>query len=100
MEIQQIGEEIITDTAKSPASVQSYCVTLTLLGRIHPSNGRITIRVPQNLVPFITQTGMGLRKELAVYGTDYPTVDGTAVRDYIHVVDFKSTCDRFTTIVE
>jgi UDP-glucose 4-epimerase len=36
--------------------------------------------VPQNLVPFITQTGMGLRKRLAVYGTDYPTADGTAVR--------------------
>jgi UDP-glucose 4-epimerase len=43
--------------------------------------------VPQNLVPFITQTAMGLRKELSVYGNDYPTTDGTAVRDYIHVVD-------------
>jgi UDP-glucose 4-epimerase len=43
--------------------------------------------VPQNLVPFITQTGFGLRKELAVYGDDYPTPDGTAIRDYIHVVD-------------
>jgi UDP-glucose 4-epimerase len=56
--------------------------------------------VPQNLVPFITQTGMGLRKELAVYGTDYPTADGTAVRDYIHVVDLAKARDRFTTIVE
>jgi UDP-glucose 4-epimerase len=61
MEI-QIGEEIITDTAKSPASVQSYCVTLTYWGASIRSNGRITIRVPQNLVPFITQTGMGLRR--------------------------------------
>ena len=43
--------------------------------------------MPQNLVPFITQTAMGLRKELSVYGNDYPTTDGTAVRDYIHVVD-------------
>ena len=43
--------------------------------------------MPQNLVPFITQTAMGLRKELSVYGNDYPTSDGTAVRDYIHVVD-------------
>jgi UDP-glucose 4-epimerase len=45
--------------------------------------------VPQNLVPFITQTGFGLRKELAVYGDDYPTPDGTAIRDYIHVVDLR-----------
>ena len=45
------------------------------------------IGVPQNLVPFITQTGIGLRKELSVFGDDYPTPDGTAVRDYIHVVD-------------
>lgn len=43
--------------------------------------------VPQNLVPFITQTGVGLRESLAVYGDDYPTADGTCVRDYIHVVD-------------
>jgi UDP-glucose 4-epimerase len=43
--------------------------------------------VPQNLVPIITQTGLGLRAELSVYGDDYPTPDGTAVRDYIHVVD-------------
>ena len=43
--------------------------------------------VPQNLVPFITQTAIGLREKLSVFGSDYPTVDGTAVRDYIHVVD-------------
>jgi UDP-glucose 4-epimerase len=55
----------------------------------HPSNeiGELPLGVPQNLVPFITQTGAGLRKELSVYGNDYPTVDGTCVRDYIHVVD-------------
>ena len=55
----------------------------------HPSAeiGELPLGVPQNLVPFITQTGMGLRKELSVYGDDYPTSDGTAVRDYIHVVD-------------
>ena len=55
----------------------------------HPSAeiGELPIGVPQNLVPFITQTGIGLRKELMVYGNDYPTVDGTCIRDYIHVVD-------------
>jgi UDP-glucose 4-epimerase len=49
--------------------------------------GELPLGVPQNLVPFITQTAMGLRKELAVFGDDYPTPDGTCVRDYIHVVD-------------
>ena len=55
----------------------------------HPSAeiGELPLGVPQNLVPFITQTGLGLRKELSVYGNDYSTPDGTAVRDYIHVVD-------------
>ena len=43
--------------------------------------------VPQNLVPFITQTGIGLRDQLSVFGDDYPTADGTCIRDYIHVVD-------------
>jgi UDP-glucose 4-epimerase len=49
--------------------------------------GELPLGVPQNLVPFITQTGVGLRQELSVFGNDYPTPDGTAVRDYIHVVD-------------
>ncbi|MDO5759953.1 MAG: GDP-mannose 4,6-dehydratase, partial [Bacteroidota bacterium] len=43
--------------------------------------------VPNNLMPFITQTAAGLRKELKVFGNDYPTPDGTCIRDYIHVVD-------------
>ena len=43
--------------------------------------------VPQNLVPYITQTAIGLRESLSVYGNDYPTPDGTCIRDYIHVVD-------------
>ena len=49
--------------------------------------GELPLGVPQNLVPFITQTGFGLRKELSVFGDDYPTPDGTCIRDYIHVVD-------------
>ncbi|KAG1657590.1 2-oxoglutarate dehydrogenase E1 component [Nymphon striatum] len=56
---------------------------LTLLIEI----GELPTGVPQNLVPFITQTGMGMRAELSVFGDDYPTPDGTAVRDYIYVVD-------------
>ena len=84
----QIGEEIITETAKV---TNINAVLLRYFNPIgaHPSAaiGELPLGVPQNLVPFITQTGMGLRKELSVYGDDYPTADGTAVRDYIHVVD-------------
>ena len=55
----------------------------------HPSVeiGELPLGVPANLVPFITQTGIGLRKQLSVFGDDYPTDDGTALRDYIYVVD-------------
>jgi len=49
--------------------------------------GELPIGVPQNLIPFVTQTAAGIREELSVFGSDYPTIDGTAVRDYIHVVD-------------
>jgi len=84
----QIGEEIITDTAKV---TNINAILLRYFNPIgaHPSAEivELPIGIPQNLVPFITQTGFGLRKELSVYGDDYPTLDGTAVRDYIHVVD-------------
>ena len=83
-----VGEEIISDTAKV---TNINAILLRYFNPIgsHPTAeiGELPIGVPQNLVPFITQTGYGLRKELAVYGDDYPTPDGTAVRDYIHVVD-------------
>lgn len=84
----QIGEEIITDVAKA---THINAILLRYFNPIgsHPSAeiGELPLGVPQNLVPFITQTGIGLRQELSVYGNDYPTSDGTAVRDYIHVVD-------------
>ena len=84
----QIGEEIIIDTVKV---THINAILLRYFNPIgaHPSAeiGELPIGVPQNLVPFITQTGIGLRQELSVYGGDYPTPDGTAVRDYIHVVD-------------
>ena len=84
----QIGEEIITDVTKVSGITAVLLRYFNPIGA-HPSNqiGELPLGVPQNLVPFITQTGMGLRKELSVYGNDYPTVDGTCVRDYIHVVD-------------
>ncbi len=84
----QIGEEIITDTAKV-TNINSILLRYFNPVGAHPSAeiGELPIGVPQNLVPFITQTGIGLREQLSVYGDDYPTPDGTAIRDYIHVVD-------------
>ena len=84
----QIGEEIITDVTKV-TNINAILLRYFNPVGAHPSAeiGELPIGVPQNLVPFITQTGFGLRKELSVYGDDYPTPDGTAVRDYIHVVD-------------
>ena len=84
----QIGEEIIIDTAKV-TSINSILLRYFNPIGAHPSAeiGELPIGVPQNLVPFITQTAIGLREKLSVFGSDYPTPDGTAVRDYIHVVD-------------
>jgi UDP-glucose 4-epimerase len=84
----QIGEEIINDTAKV-TNLNSILLRYFNPIGAHPSAeiGELPLGVPQNLVPFITQTAMGLRQELSVFGNDYPTPDGTAVRDYIDVVD-------------
>jgi len=84
----QIGEEIITDTAKV---TNMNAILLRYFNPIgaHPSAeiGELPLGVPQNLLPFLTQTGYSLRQELSVFGGDYPTPDGTCIRDYIHVVD-------------
>lgn len=85
----QIGEEIIQDTCK--VNVAFKAISLRYFNPIgaHPTGeiGELPIGTPQNLVPFITQTAIGKRDELSVFGDDYPTEDGTAVRDYIHVLD-------------
>lgn len=84
----QIGEEIINDVAKVSK------IKAVLLRYFNPIGahssaeiGELPIGIPQNLVPYITQTGIGIREELSVNGNDYPTPDGTCIRDYIHVVD-------------
>jgi UDP-glucose 4-epimerase len=84
----KIGEEIITDVAKV-SNINAILLRYFNPIGAHPSAeiGELPIGVPQNLVPFITQTGFGLRQELSVFGDDYPTPDGTCIRDYIHVVD-------------
>ncbi len=85
----QIGEEIIRDTCNVNDKLNSIALRYFNPIGAHPSAeiGELPIGVPQNLVPFITQTGIGMREQLSVFGGDYPTSDGTCVRDYIHVVD-------------
>lgn len=84
----QIGEEIIRD-ASTAHHINAIALRYFNPMGAHPSIkiGELPIGVPQNLIPFVTQTAAGIRKELSVFGDDYPTEDGTAVRDYIHVVD-------------
>lgn len=85
----QMGEEIIRDTCKVSPSLNAIALRYFNPMGAHPTTeiGELPIGVPQNLVPFITQTGVGLREELSVFGDDYPTKDGTCIRDYIYVVD-------------
>jgi len=85
----QIGEEIISDTCKVTPNLKAIALRYFNPVGSHESAkiGELPIGVPQNLVPFITQTAIGLREQLSVFGDDYPTPDGTCIRDYIHVVD-------------
>ena len=85
----QIGENIIFDSTRSNELLK--VISLRYFNPIggHPSIeiGELPKGKPQNLVPFITQTAAGLHKIINVFGDDYPTRDGTCIRDYIHVVD-------------
>lgn len=85
----QIGEEIIRDTVQADSGFSAIALRYFNPIGAHASAeiGELPIGVPLNLVPYITQTAIGIRTELKVFGNDYPTTDGTAVRDYIHVVD-------------
>ena len=85
----QIGEEIITDVCKVHKNLNAISLRYFNPIGAHESAkiGELPLGVPQNLVPFITQTAAGLREQLSVFGDDYPTPDGTCIRDYIHVVD-------------
>ncbi|MGB5462628.1 MAG: UDP-glucose 4-epimerase GalE [Aureibaculum sp.] len=84
----QIGEEITSDTSKV-SSLKAIALRYFNPIGAHKSAkiGELPIGIPQNLIPYVTQTAAGIRKELSVFGGDYPTPDGTAIRDYIHVVD-------------
>jgi UDP-glucose 4-epimerase len=85
----QIGEEIIQDTCRVNPNIKATALRYFNPIGAHQSAliGELPIGVPQNLVPYITQTATGQRAQLSVFGDNYPTPDGTAIRDYIHVVD-------------
>ena len=85
----QISEEIITDFVHAGAPVKSVILRYFNPVGAHPSAliGELPNGVPNNLVPYLTQTAAGIRKELTVFGNDYDTPDGSCVRDFIDVVD-------------
>jgi UDP-glucose 4-epimerase len=85
----QINEEIIQDFVHSGAPIKSIILRYFNPIGAHPSGeiGELPIGVPQNLVPYITQTGIGIREQLSVFGNDYNTPDGSCIRDFINVVD-------------
>lgn len=85
----QICEQIIRDTARSGAPIGAILLRYFNPIGAHPTAliGELPNGVPQNLVPYVTQTAMGIRECLSVFGDDYDTPDGSCIRDYIHVVD-------------
>ena len=85
----QICEEIIQDYIKSGAPVKAILLRYFNPIGAHPSAiiGEMPNGVPANLIPYLTQTAIGIRKELSVFGDDYDTPDGSCIRDFIYVVD-------------
>lgn len=85
----QINEEIIRDYIHSGAPVKSIILRYFNPIGAHPSAliGELPNGTPNNLIPYVTQTAMGIRKQLTIFGNDYNTPDGTCIRDYIYVVD-------------
>ena len=85
----EINEQIIYDDIHSGANIKSIVLRYFNPIGAHPSAliGELPNGVPNNLIPFVIQTAMGIRKELTIFGNDYNTPDGTCIRDYIYVVD-------------
>ena len=84
----QMGEEILKDFAEAHNRKVSLLRYFNPIGA-HPSGllGELPLGIPNNLVPYVTQTASGIREKLNIWGNDYSTKDGTAIRDYIYVVD-------------
>lgn len=85
----QMSEEIITDFVRSGAPIKSILLRYFNPVGAHPTAliGELPNGVPQNLIPYLTQTAAGIREKLTVFGDDYPTPDGSCIRDFIDVVD-------------
>ena len=85
----EINEQIIYDFIHSGAAVKSIVLRYFNPIGAHPSAliGELPNGVPNNLIPYVTQTAMGIREQLTIFGNDYDTPDGTCIRDYIYVVD-------------
>ncbi len=85
----QINEEILRDAIHAGASYKAVLLRYFNPIGAHPSAliGELPLGVPQNLIPYLTQTAAGIRPELSVFGDDYNTPDGSCIRDYINVVD-------------
>ncbi|WP_038030513.1 UDP-glucose 4-epimerase GalE [Thermonema rossianum] len=85
----QVCEEIIRDSVQAGMPVKALALRYFNPIGAHPSAhiGELPIGVPNNLVPYITQTAAGIRPELSIFGKDYNTPDGTCIRDFIHVMD-------------
>lgn len=85
----QIAEEIIKDNSVASTFIKAIALRYFNPIGAHPSAliGELPLGTPENLVPYITQTGIGIRDFLRVFGSDYDTPDGSAIRDYLHVVD-------------
>ena len=85
----QINEEIIQDTVASGAPINAILLRSFNPIGAHPTAvlGELPNGVPQNLIPYLTQTAIGIREKLTVFGDDYSTPDGSCIRDFINVVD-------------
>ncbi len=88
-ETKQVGEDIITDFVNSGAPIKATILRYFNPIGAHPSGeiGELPNGVPQNLIPYLTQTAIGIRKELSIFGDDYDTPDGSCIRDFINIVD-------------
>ena len=99
----QINEEIIQDTVRSGSPIKSIILRYFNPIGSHPTAiiGEMPNGVPQNLIPYLTQTAIGIREKLSVFGDDYDTPDGSCIRDYIYVVDLaKAHVSAMTRIME
>lgn len=97
-----VGERILIDFKKSGVDMNILALRYFNPIGAHESGlvGELPLGRPNNLLPFITQTAMGIYNELTVFGKDYPTLDGTCVRDYIHVTDLAKAHVKGVTFLE